>query len=77
MSKEFFKEAYERFKKDAEFLFYAGFMICIAEWNYGVEELFGEKMIDAAFCSEPNNYLYSWSRIQHTGDYWLDCFRVK
>ena len=60
-SSNLFERAYNQFKSDPVFLYYAGFMICLGEWWYGVEDGFGEKMMDQAYQMEPGNIVYQWA----------------
>lgn len=63
-----FRRALSRFPDNPEFLFYAGWMACIGEWNYGVEQSFLEKMIDKAYEISPTTFLYSWALCQRGPD---------
>ena len=55
----FFEQAYERFRDNPDFLFYAGFMVCIGEWNYGIEDHFGDKMMAMALSMRPDDVVFS------------------
>lgn len=64
LSIDYAAKAYKHFSTNPEFLFYAGWMMCIGEWNFGVEQDFLESMIDKAYRIKPDNPLYSWSLCQ-------------
>lgn len=63
-----FRRALLRFSDNPEFLFYAGWMACIGEWNFGVEQSFLEKMIDRAYEISPTTFVYSWALCQRGPD---------
>ena len=65
ISIEYFRRANEHFVNNPIFLFYAGFMICIGEWNFGVEDYYGNTMIDRAYNLCPTCFLYRWSLYQN------------
>lgn len=64
LSVKYAARACEHFSNNPEFLFYAGWMMCIGEWNFGVEQEYLESMIDKAHEMDPNNPLYIWSLFQ-------------
>ncbi len=67
-STSLFARAYETFKFNPEFLFYAGWMMFIGEWNYGVDTDFLESMINRAHELAPDSILYKWATCQRGPD---------
>ncbi|MCD8042190.1 MAG: hypothetical protein LUH10_03925 [Tannerellaceae bacterium] len=65
--KRYFDESYERFSENAEYLFFIGKILYIAEWYFGlkdddkpIEESLAFQMQKKALEKEPDNILYKW-----------------
>ena len=61
---EHFSRALTLFSDDPDFLFYSGWMACIGEWCFGVDQDFLEHMIDKAYRINPESFIYSWALCQ-------------
>lgn len=60
--KKYFEESYTKFSNDAEYLFFIGYFIELADWYFGEDklELAGE-MTKKAYDLDSENLLYEWS----------------
>ncbi|PGH38364.1 MAG: hypothetical protein CRN43_15605 [Candidatus Nephrothrix sp. EaCA] len=59
--KDFFAESQAKFSHDAEYLFFAGIIIYIGEWYFGMDSVEpATSMLEKAMTAEPNNTLYEW-----------------
>jgi hypothetical protein len=59
--KYFFDKANKSFSNNPEFLFFAGIMIYIGEWYFGMDDVEpGNFMLERAMYLEPNNTLFKW-----------------
>ncbi len=59
--KFFFDKANKKFSSDAEFLFFAGIMIYMGEWYFGMDSVEPATiMLEKAMGLEPQNVLYEW-----------------
>jgi hypothetical protein len=59
--KKFFDAANNKFSNQPKFLFFAGIMIYMGEWYFGMEDVEpGALMLKKAMILEPENALYSW-----------------
>ncbi len=59
--KEIFGKAKSRFSNNNEFLFFAGIMIYIAEWYFGIDDIDEPKiMLEDAMKSNPDSIIYKW-----------------
>jgi hypothetical protein len=60
--KKYFEESYKRFYNNAEYLFFLGYFIVIAEWYFGIDDVtIAYDMRKKAMELEPDNILYEWS----------------
>ncbi len=66
--KKYFDESYKKFGSNAEYLFFIGKILYIAEWYFGlnddvkpVEQRLAFQMQKQAWDSEPQNILYEWA----------------
>jgi hypothetical protein len=60
--KRYFDESYERFSNDAEYLFFIGKILHIAEWYFGIENInLANELQKKAMNMEPGNLLYEWA----------------
>jgi hypothetical protein len=67
--KEFFDKSYSLFSENAEYLFFTGIILHIAEWYFGFEDtIFAVDMQKKAMDKERGNILYEWSYRLSAGD---------
>lgn len=67
--KAFFEKSYKRFSENAEFLFFIGYFMALAEWYFGQNDLqLSKQMQKKAIEIEPENILYEWSYKFSTND---------
>lgn len=60
--KEYFDKSYSQFSDNAEYLFFMGHFIPIAEWYFGMKNVSeAYDLRKKAMEKEPNNILYEWS----------------
>lgn len=60
--RNYFDESYPRFSDNAEYLFFMGYFISLAEWHFGQDDLtLADQMKEKASALEPDNILYEWS----------------
>jgi len=60
--KKYFEVSYKKFFDNAEYLFFMGFLIPIAEWYFGVDNINkAYEMQKKAWEQEPRNTLYEWA----------------
>jgi len=60
--KKYFDDSYEKFKGNAEYLFFVGYFSGLAEWYFGQEDLsLSHQMLKKATEIEPDNPLYHWA----------------
>ncbi|MCB9082403.1 MAG: hypothetical protein H6555_11910 [Lewinellaceae bacterium] len=66
--KQYFNESYKRFSDNAEYLFFIGKILYIAEWYFGIDDDFNPveekqafQMQKKAFEKEPGNVLFEWA----------------
>jgi len=58
----YFKEAKKEYSENAEFLFFLGYFIPIAEWYFGVDDVsLAYQMREQAMLKSPGNILYEWA----------------
>ncbi|MCL2414576.1 MAG: hypothetical protein FWC94_04910 [Bacteroidales bacterium] len=72
---KYFNESYHKFSENAEYLFFVGKILHIAEWYFGLNDDFKPmkkrlcfKMQKKASDKEPNNILYEWAYRYSLGD---------
>ncbi len=59
---KYYKQSLEKFSENAEYLFFTGYFISLAEWLFGMKDLsISNAMKKKAFALEPQNLLYQWS----------------
>ena len=65
---KYFNESYHKFSENAEYLFFVGKILYIAEWYFGLDddlkpitERLAFKMQKKAMDKEPDNILYEWA----------------
>ena len=69
--KEYFDKSYSLFSENAEYLFFIGKILHIAEWYFGLEDtILATEMQKKAMEKEPYNLLYKWA-------YTLSCSEEK
>ena len=57
-----FKEAKKKYLDNAEFLFFLGYFIPIAEWYFGIDDVsVAYRMREQAMLKSPKNILYKWA----------------
>ena len=62
MLKQYFDSSYGKFNNNAEYLFFIGYFMGLAEWYFGQETLdLGHEMLQKATKLEPDNLLYEWA----------------
>ncbi len=68
--KKYFDKSYSLFSEDAEYLFFIGKILHIAEWYFGLEDtVLATEMQRKAMEKEPDNLLYEWAyRLSCIGD---------
>lgn len=67
--KQYFDETYERFSNNAEYLFFIGYFMGIAEWYFGQDTLdLSHQMLKKATELKPENALYEWGYKFALGD---------
>jgi len=68
--KEYFDKSYILFSENAEYLFFIGKILHIAEWYFGLEDdKLALEMQKKAMDKEPDNILYEWAyRLSCSGD---------
>jgi hypothetical protein len=60
--KKYFDDSYEKFKCNAEYLFFVGYFSGLAEWYFGQKDLsLSHQMLKQAAEFEPDNPLYQWA----------------
>jgi len=60
--RHYFDESRSKFSDNAEYLFFIGYFISIAEWYFGQDDLsLADQMKEKAHSLEPENILYEWS----------------
>lgn len=60
--KQYFDESYLKFSESAEYLFFIGYFIALAEWYFGQDNLqLADQMKERACAIEPDNILFEWS----------------
>jgi len=60
--KKMYDETHSKFLNNSEFLFFAGIMIFIAEWYFGMDDVeTGTIMLKKAMQNNPDNILYKWA----------------
>jgi hypothetical protein len=72
--KKCFDKSYGLFSEDAEYLFFIGKILHIAEWYFGLEDdKLAVEMQKSAMDKEPGNLLYEWAyRLSCSGDIVVD-----
>lgn len=68
--KTYFDKSYSLFSEDAEYLFFIGKILHVAEWYFGLEDnTLAMEMQKKAMEKEPGNILYEWAyRLSCSGD---------
>jgi hypothetical protein len=68
--KEYFERSYKLFSENAEYLFFTGKILHIAEWYFGLDDSkLAMEMQKKAMEKEPGNLLYEWAyRLSCDGD---------
>lgn len=60
--KQYFNESYSMFSENAEYLFFIGYILHIAEWYFGLDDTeLAMEMQKKAMDKEPGNLLYEWA----------------
>jgi hypothetical protein len=67
--RELFTKSYAKFHNNAQYLFFVGYFIALAEWAFGQEDLkLSHAMLKKAAELEPGNLLYKWGYRFSSGD---------
>ena len=68
--KQYFDRSYNQFSENAEYLFFIGKILHIAEWYFGLDDnKLAVEMQKKAMDKEPGNLLYEWAyRLSCSGD---------
>jgi S-ribosylhomocysteine lyase LuxS involved in autoinducer biosynthesis len=67
--RQYFDDSYKRFRSSAEYLFFTGYFMGIAEWYFGQDTLdLSHQMLKKATELEPENALYEWAYKFALGD---------
>lgn len=62
MLKRYFDQSFQQFGNNAEYLFFTGYFMGLAEWYFGQETLdLSHQMLEKATQLEPENPLYEWA----------------
>lgn len=66
---ELFLGSFLRLGENAEYLFFVGYFITLADWAFGQEDLrLSHKMLAKAHELEPDNLVYEWGYLVSIGD---------
>ena len=67
--KKYFDISFERFQDNAEYVFFIGYFLSLAEWYFGQTDIsLSHRMLKNAAELEPGNMLYEWAYRFVTGD---------